>query len=99
MSVIVTSSSVIYIRRVRFPHAKCDFYTQSVHECDYDTQDYDLNTLKVVFYTYEYENDTHECDYDTLEWDYETPECDLYTQSAIFTQKVWVLYVESKFYT
>jgi hypothetical protein len=29
-SVIKTRSSVIYTRRVRFPHAKCDFYMKSV---------------------------------------------------------------------
>jgi hypothetical protein len=30
MSVITRFSSVIYIRRLRFPHADCDFHTQSV---------------------------------------------------------------------
>jgi UDP-N-acetylmuramyl tripeptide synthase len=29
-SEITTRWSVIYVRRVRFPHAECDFYTQSV---------------------------------------------------------------------
>jgi hypothetical protein len=58
--VILTRTSVIYICRVRFPHAECDFYTQSnfhtqcdleTHKCDYDTHDCDFNTHKSDFYT------------------------------------------------
>jgi hypothetical protein len=52
-SVISTRTSVIYLRRVWFPHAECNFQTQfnfDTHKCDYDTYNCDFNTHKSNFY-------------------------------------------------
>jgi hypothetical protein len=72
-SVIPTRTSMIYVCRVWFPHAECDFYTQSnvhtqcdvkMHKCDYDTHDCDFNTHN--FYTYECDYITHELNFNSI---------------------------------
>jgi hypothetical protein len=85
--VISTRMSVIYTRRVRFPHAEWDFHT---HKCDCDTQDCDFKTHKSDFYT-QCDFDTYVCDYDTQECNYNTHKCDLHTI-------VWLLKEPTKIY-
>jgi hypothetical protein len=81
MSVILTRTSVIYVCRVRFPHAKCDFYTQNV-----------ISTRKVWFLHAECnfhpqcDVEMHLCNFDAYDCDFNTHESDIYTQSVILTR-------------
>jgi hypothetical protein len=48
-SVIETRTRVIYIRKVWFPHAECDF---EVHEYSFETYEYGLNAHECDLYTH-----------------------------------------------
>jgi hypothetical protein len=81
MSVISTRTSVIYICRVRFPHAECDFYTQNV-----------ISTRKVLFLHAECNFHTqcdvemHLCNFDAYDCEFNTHKSHKYTQSVMLTR-------------
>jgi hypothetical protein len=82
--VISTRKILVFTRRVRFPHAEYDFHTQS-----------GILQAECAFYTHESKReyfDTDECDYDSLE-------CDLHTQSVIYTRKVWFTHAKCDLHT
>jgi hypothetical protein len=102
LCVINTRTSVIserkvwfQIERVRFPHAECDFYTQSListrrvwcwhvwvwlwHSRDCLWHSYHTLHVEITLVCGEH---THKCKFNTHE-------CDLYMQSAISTLRVW----------
>jgi hypothetical protein len=89
-NVIPTRTRLISTRRLRFPHAECDFTRRMLflltrdHESNFDAY---ASKAECKFHTHS-DFDTHECDNDTHNCDVNTQSVILTLTSVIYTRRV-----------
>jgi hypothetical protein len=88
LSVISTRTRLVSTRRVRFPHAECDFTRKVWFPLTRENMRVNMTLTSVIhaecnFHTH-CDFDMHDCDYDTHDCDFKTRKSDFYTYDCDF---------------